>query len=266
MKFALKSASWVIFPPHNPVEHRQSIYKSQRQSTILTKWAASDLRRSADRALALAEVIKLSEPEMNELLVDHLSSDQDFWTSACQWLRSSSVWQEWLPSDTQCHEGKGLVDAQGGFVNETERAVSCGTCPVGTYSRSLGKTRVCDPCPAGSHQNLPGESNCKVCEIGTVAAVEGQMDCAPCGLGEYANATGMSSCYKCREKDELWTTSEAVARDGTARWIQVQGATSEQQCGCVPGSFMHRGECVLCGEGTSCPGSSELLLLPGHLY
>lgn len=260
----------MIFPPHNPAEHRQNIYKSQRQSTVLTKWAASDLGRSADRALALAEAIQISEPEMNQLLVDHLSSedqDQKFWRSACEWLRRNSVWQDWLPSDTKCSEGRGLVDAQGGFVNDPAAAVSCQTCPVGTQSNTLGTTRVCVPCPAGYHQNLPGESSCKACEIGTVAAVEGQMDCVPCGLGEYANATAMSSCYKCRASDELWTTSDYVVRpDGTARWIQVQGATSEQQCGCVPGSFMLGAECVLCGEGTSCPGSSELLLLPGRTF
>ena len=240
VKFALSNAKSVIFPPHNPAEHRQQIYKTQRQATVLTKWAAADMGKVARRALQLAESITLSDPEIQELLVAHLASGEDPWTSVCKWLKGTDQWESWLPSDTHCGDGKGLVDAQGEYVVEEANAVSCSVCPVGTFSKKSGVTRICEACPAGQHQELPGESNCIPCEIGTMAPEQGLMNCLPCKLGQYANATGMTFCHQCGNADSaerrlLWTTSQKVTQYNADTWIQVQGATDESMCGCVPG-------------------------------
>lgn len=270
VKFALSEATAVIFPKHNPAEHRRQIYKSQRQATVLTKWASADMQKVANRALALAESLTLSEPEIQELLVAHLASGDDPWTSACKWLKRTSHWTTWLPSDTQCAEGKGLVDAQGVFVLKESHAISCSVCPVGTYSKRLETTRICEACPPGEHQSLPGETSCTPCEVGTMAAEKGLMECVPCRLGQYANATGMTFCHQCGysmapAQLRLWTTSQKVVQDGEM-WIQVQGATDESMCGCIPGTYLSpiSLDCDVCGVGSECPGSSKLVLLPGY--
>lgn len=273
VKFALTGAKSVIFPQHNPIEHRHQIYKTQRLATRLTKWAAADMKQVADRALTLAEQLTLSDPEIQDLLFAHVASGDDPWVSACNWLKQTSHWIEWLPSETRCVEGQGIVDTLGELVLDEADAVACSVCPVGTFSKKLGQTRICSACPPGQHQSLPGEISCMLCELGTIAAEEGMMECVPCGLGQYANATGMTFCHQCgdpsasQEQLKLWTTSQKVVQDGEM-WIQVQGASDESRCGCVPGAYLTwrstQPQCEVCGVGTSCPGSSELLLRPGH--
>lgn len=231
------------------------------------------MQKVANRALALAESLTLSEPEIQELLVAHLASGDDPWTSACKWLKRTSHWTTWLPSDTQCAEGKGLVDAQGAFVLKESDAISCSVCPVGTYSKRLETTRICEACPPGEHQSLPGETSCTPCEVGTMAAEKGLMECVPCRLGQYANATGMTFCHQCGSPSyppaqlRLWTTSQKVVQDDGEMWIQVQGATDESMCGCIPGTYLSpiRSECEVCGVGSECLGSSKLVLLPGRV-
>lgn len=274
VKFALTGAKSVIFPQHNPIEHRQQIYKTQRLATRLTKWAAADMKQVADRALALAEQLTLSDPEIQDLLFAHVASGDDPWVSACNWLKQTSHWIEWLPSETRCVEGQGIVDTLGELVLDEADAVACSVCPVGTFSKKLGQTRICSACPPGQHQSLPGEISCILCELGTIAAEEGMMDCVPCKLGQYANETGMTFCHQCgdpfasQEQLKLWTTSQKVVQDDGEMWIQVQGASDESRCGCVPGAYLTRTQstpqCEVCGVGALCPGSSELLLRPGH--
>lgn len=47
-------------------------------------------------------------------------------------------------------------------------------------------------------------------------------------------------------------------------WIQIQGADSEDYCSCVEGTYLWKGRCEVCVEGSRCPGSNELLLKPGY--
>ena len=119
---------------------------------------------------------------------------------------------------------------------------------------------------------LPGETSCTPCEVGTMAAEKGLMECVPCRLGQYANATGRTFCHQCGysmapAQLRLWTTSQKVVQDDGEMWIQVQGATDESMCGCIPGTYLSpiSSECDVCGVGSECPGSSKLVLLPGRV-
>ncbi|CAK9043774.1 unnamed protein product [Durusdinium trenchii] len=279
VSFLRENASPIVLPPFNPAEHARKIFRTSREEQILTKWAAADMDVVAHRAFSLAGAIALSKQDVASVLLKHLelkelSGDTTHWDTACTWLKqasTASTWQAWIPSDTTCPLGRGLVDSQRNYVTHRDLAVACAACPAGMFSQESGETRVSQPCPAGSHQSLPGEAVCEACQPGTSSAEEGMVECAPCGLGKYANFSGMKTCIQCganitsdNEKLQLFTTSQLVVSSAGQQWIPVQGASSEQLCGCVAGA--HRtsaGLCALCPEGAACEGS-RLLLLQGY--
>ena len=122
------------------------------------------------------------------------------------------------------------------------------------------------PCSQGTFQNLPGESSCIPCELGRFSDQPGSAECTVCDLGGYANETGMTFCHQCGANTtqmDQWTTSKSVMDQGGIKWIPIQGAVSENFCGCVEGTYLHDGLCQPCIEGSICRGSSKLELLPG---
>ena len=88
-----------------------------------------------------------------------------------------------------------------------------------------------------------GETMCLPCEPGRVADVRGA--CQPCGNGT------------------AWTTSRVQQLSSGNRWVVVEGADSYSFCRCAQDFFLHDAGCYPCSEGTNCPGSNELELLPG---
>jgi len=73
----------------------------------------------------------------------------------------------------------------------------------------------------------------------------------------------MMMCETC-SNGTMWTTSRVVDRGlEVETWIEIEGAYSPSFCHCMKGYHLHRGECELCIEGSKCPGSSEMELLPG---
>eukprot|EP00438_Fugacium_kawagutii_P007180 Skav210213 [mRNA] locus=scaffold2492:31352:32077:+ [translate_table: standard] len=213
--------------------------------------------------LSVAGRVCQSLQESQELDIEE--DDERAWETACNWLKGkTTLWSQWLPRQTDCTRGQGLVDALGTFVTNASQALKCAACPPGYAAVQFNSVQICSLCPAGSFQNFPGESSCLPCEPGSVAAEEGSRECQQCSLGEFANESGMTSCYPCGDKgDEKWTTSQLVISQGKETWIQVQGAASSSLCACVVGTFLWNGSCISCMEGATCPGSNELLLLPG---
>ena len=129
------------------------------------------------------------------------------WETACNWLKTNrNFWHQWVPRETDCARGQGLVDALGAFVTNVSQALKCATCPSGYAALQHNGQRICSPCPAGFFQNFPGESSCLPCEPGSIAMEEGSRECQPCRLGEFANGSAMTSCYRCGQGDhrETW--------------------------------------------------------------
>ncbi|CAJ1458060.1 unnamed protein product [Effrenium voratum] len=268
--FVSDNASQIIFPDYSPSEQKRNIFRTMKDNTPLSKWAAGGIEVVADKALAIAEAMFLAGDDVTKLLKSHLqlATPPDAWVTACEWIKNSEAqWSDWMPNETACTAGKGLVDWNGNFVMNRGEAVSCAICPVGHYSLEQGQTRVCTPCPLGTSQMLPGESVCIPCEKGKIAAQTGSMSCSLCGLGEYAEAAGMSQCHRCGNgtgQEERWTTSQMVLREGQETWIQVQGSDNISYCGCVAGAYLWNGLCETCIEGSICEGSSKLLLQKGY--
>ena len=76
------------------------------------------MEASADRAVALARNLFITNDEISQILTQHMSAAPvDPWQTACNWLRAkSSVWMSWLPNKTSCAAGWGLVNSSGHWV------------------------------------------------------------------------------------------------------------------------------------------------------
>lgn len=181
---------------------------------------------------------------------------------ACRWILSNRLrWEKWIPKQTTCIPGFGLVDAAGSFVSSRNEATGCGLCTPGSQSLPLsdeiGRTYRCDFCDLGSYQESSGETLCISCPLGRIAAERGRSQCEACPPGSYADASGLHACSPC---GSLWTTSRRI-QQGTAgeQWIQIEGAVSSSYCRCIPGWFLSGTKtCQKCTEGANCPGSNEV--------
>eukprot|EP00434_Breviolum_minutum_P026215 symbB.v1.2.023175.t1/scaffold2102.1/size90421/5 len=274
-RLQLYSPKPIQFPELSAAEFNQGIFRTMNAKSTLYKAASSALASAADRARGLLANLALAGLDMEAMLTTYAQSSgpdgdlpPDGFLAACTWaLANRDLWEKWVPKETDCSSGLGLVDLQQNFVTEVSAAVECATCPPGRASVKSGNTRVCSKCAAGSSQNAFGGAECNSCIAGSYASQEASTECALCGLGEYANATGMSACYRCGVESgqpEMWTTSQEVTTDTGIRIIEVQGATSESFCSCEAGSYLWQGICQVCSEGTSCPGGNRLELLFGY--
>ncbi|CAJ1447546.1 unnamed protein product [Effrenium voratum] len=158
-------------------------------------------------------------------------------------------WQSWVPIKTACFEGFGLIDAQGGFVDNRTLATECGLCPAGRASEELvdltGRTFRCAQCPPGYYQSNTYSTSCEPCSKGTYSNSYGNVQCQYCDQGFYQEQQAQTSCTKCP----------------ASRTTQLLGATSLTSCVCTESHIDDGGVCAVCGEGLSCPLGSTLSLL-----
>ncbi|CAE7420058.1 SCUBE3 [Symbiodinium sp. CCMP2592] len=269
--------SRLVLPPHNALEYADGNLRTAAVGTQLNKYGSSLLARFAPRVRGLVQRVATSEQTILSLANsislptgDGQQLGDVFFTNQgearkqmCEWAKSNrDIWEEWLPIETNCILGFGLVNEQDEPVDSRERAVTCSLCPAGRFSQFMvdpvGHTHRCAQCPPGTHQNTRGKASCEACDPGMFARSPGQDLCSPCPRGSFADALGASSCLSCGNGTERTTT--ALVED---EWMEIQGAKSASNCRCRPGSFLQNDQCILCGVGTTCPGSNSLQVLPG---
>ncbi|CAE7449261.1 Tg [Symbiodinium sp. CCMP2456] len=260
----------IIFPVHVATEWAVGNKRTAATGSYIGKLASRRLREQAYNVLSFLENLKLELTEMQQYLgmKDATKSWEDV---ACQWITSNRQrWERWVPKDTTCIPGFGLIDAAGNAVTTREAAKGCGLCTPGTSSKAIldetGRTYTCDLCSPGTYQEVSGETLCITCPAGRVAAEAGVSQCEACTPGSYANSSGLESCQPCGNGDDqsTWTTSRLTEIRGSQQWIQVEAAASADLCHCIPGWFLRNGRCHECTEGASCPGSSQVEVLPGY--
>ncbi|CAK9062708.1 unnamed protein product [Durusdinium trenchii] len=215
---------------------------------------------------------------------------QDLWRQtgsksdvACRWLKENQDrWKAWIPDDTNCLEGFGVVDEKNqAFLNSREGAVSCGLCTPGRSSQEVeddkGKTYRCAECEPGAlgstngmedggvHDGGRGEPSPKLLYfvrevpqrrhmvedimrkvgwlvLSMMSDAWGSIMCEPCGQGFYQDSVGHSMCKACP----------------AGRTTKLLGATGLKDCVCQAGSIEEEGQCVPCGTGIACPLGSQL--------
>ena len=75
--------------------------------------------------------------DVNQLPLD--VTQLNLWEhAACRWIQKEEnqrdLWSKWIPVDTNCFVGYGLVDSAGTYVDTRGAAVRCEICPAGTFS------------------------------------------------------------------------------------------------------------------------------------
>ncbi|CAE7674717.1 RPS6 [Symbiodinium sp. CCMP2592] len=262
--------SLLQFPRHEPSEWEASYYRTSDAESRIAKIVSRDLRSKAPRVVKFLENFELDLSGMQDLLSAATNSSVE--QVACEWVRSQrGRWQQWVPVETQCVPGYGLAtDASGlsAHVDNRSEAAGCSICTAGKVSEQFsdehGATYRCVPCSLGTAQSALGQTLCTPCEVGTYADQRGRAHCRRCELGRYANVTGASDCDACGGGNRS-TTSRLVSAESGFKWIEVDGAATRSFCGCVPGWFLSSdGLCMPCIRGSSCPGSSQMELLPGY--
>ena len=267
--FAALDPKLMLLPQHDPSQWAVGNKRTATAGGKIAKFVSQGLNRKSPAVFGLLESFRMpSLSTMQEMLLK-LAKGEKMRQVACGWLLSNrEIWAEWIPRNrkTSCPRGRGMVNLEGEFVGSRESAVDCGFCPPGTFSESItdgiGTSHRCALCESGRYQNLYAEPACKDCELGHFSATNGSVACDLCSLGSYANSTGLTACTKCGDESQ-WTTSRVVMVKGVSKWIELEAATSSDFCGCRAGWFLFDGSCQSCIEGSTCPGSSQLELLPG---
>ena len=261
--------SRLILPEHRPEAWAKGDYRTDSVKVYIAKLGSPRLRISAPRVRAFVQKMKLSEEQALQVMSFRTNKFQPWIEAqegACEWVKANrDIWKTWIPLATDCTAGFGLADLEGMPVRSRAEAVSCEICSAGHFSElyeDAGLTYRCQPCDPGYHQARAGQPNCVPCDPGTYTNESGQASCSPCGRGSFMNLSAATSCFPCGPS-EAWTTSRAVVEGGQERWIELEGAISEDLCRCVQGWYLSGNQCEFCAEGASCPGSGALQVLPG---
>ncbi|CAK9007449.1 unnamed protein product [Durusdinium trenchii] len=275
-----KGPTLVILPEYSPSAWAAGDFRTSATSSHIAKLVSQSLELSSPRVRKFIENMKIELSQVVELMAPNGISQHDpvtlltpsdlQWNSACNWIKANGhLWQQWIPVTTDCARGFGIVNADATHVALRSEAVACEVCPVGRFSTVLsdeiGTTFVCRACEAGWHQSVAGQTSCLPCNPGSFTALTGEALCSPCERGSYGISSAATSCLPCSSGgNEHWTTSKEDEMD--FRWIEVEGATSQDFCHCLPGWHLSpvSGDCEPCMDGSSCVGGGVLQLLPGY--
>ena len=259
----------IIFPIHSAREWAVGNKRTAAIGSYIGKLVNRRLREKARSLITFLDNLQLELMEMQEYLAKKDSSNS--WEEvACQWIFDNRQrWEMWVPKDTTCFAGFGLIGVAENAVTSREDAAGCGHCAPGTVSSAVlddvGRTDACTSCEVGAYQEQAGETLCVRCPAGRIATTAGRPQCEACPPGTYANSSGLDMCHVCGTGSIQWTTSRVTQVRGIPQWLQIEAAVSESFCRCIPGWFLGEDQtCHECIKGASCPGSNDIHLIPGY--
>ena len=154
----------IIFPRHSFSAWARGDKKTGGAGTLVSKVVSSNLVSKATAAHTFASKIHFEIDEVQDLLLDMNAKSPE--EVACQWVKSrQDVWERWLPVETNCFQGFGMVNAEGDFLDTRDGAVGCGLCSSGRFSEETadvaGKTHRCTLCSPGSSQSKTFSTICE---------------------------------------------------------------------------------------------------------
>ncbi|CAE7039446.1 CRMB1 [Symbiodinium sp. KB8] len=264
----------IMFPPYNGKE-----WADGNTATAAPGWPASvayrtDLAQLAPEAFYMLSRMSWTREDVEAVLILQAASnltDKFTWAGlrdgACKWLHANErVWRRWIPVKSSCLPGQGMFSEETQeFVGVRAASTVCQPCPPGLFSASAsdetGETAICSPCTPG-----------------TISPNVGALACQGCFEGTFANASGMSVCEKCPQggwklwKGQATAVGDIMGNPSHGREYQDMpaasackacsekkitlflGATSAEDCECMPGTYWYNGSCISCQEGLFCKG------------
>lgn len=239
----------LVFPRHSQSEWEQGDKKTGAKGTYLANMVSRNLASKAPEVEEFVSAMNFELAEIQDLLLKLQGSDK--FNVTCGWIHEKQQkWERWIPKETNCHEGFGLISASGAFVETRAEAVGCGLCPAGRSSQEVldneGKTYRCEECPPGYSQPNTFSTTCEPCPAGYYTDVNGSKSCMHCQEGSYQNATASTSCIPCP----------------SSRTTRLLAAAHAEDCVCQDKFIDIEGVCVACSTGLLCPlGSTKKDLL-----
>ncbi|CAJ1426687.1 unnamed protein product [Effrenium voratum] len=244
--------SQILFPRHSPIAWAKGDKSTGAAGVYVAKMASKNLQQKAQRVQEFVANINFELPEVQNLLLEFKRAGAGSARNvSCQWMMKDNrdKWESWVPIDTACFEGFGLIDGQGAFLDNRTDAAGCGLCPAGRASEEVvdvtGRTFRCAQCPPGHFQSKTYSTSCERCPKGSYSNSYGNVECQYCGQGFYEEQEAQTSCTKCP----------------ASRTTQLLGAISLASCVCTESHIDDGGVCTFCGDGLSCPLGSTLSLL-----
>ncbi|CAJ1371271.1 unnamed protein product [Effrenium voratum] len=243
--------SEIVFPRHSANAWARGDKTTGAAGVYVSKMASTNLKSKAGRVQEFVAKMQFELPEVQDMLLEYQRLGADEVRSvACNWMKKNQErWRSWMPIDTACFAGFGLVDAQGAFVDNRTSASRCGLCAAGRASEevqdSKGKTYRCTQCPPGYFQSQTYSTHCEPCPKGTVTNSYGSVECQHCEQGFYQEDVAKTNCTLCPSSTST----------------KLLGASGLGDCVCVAGLIDVRGVCASCPEGLWCPLGSTIPLL-----
>lgn len=277
--FLTLGATPLFFPPNSKSEWARGLKATTSTSVELVKFASPALATQAPRVLRMLKSMQLELPQIHSMLLDQLNSGDSDSAVACRWLLANrAVWQPWVPDETSCDMGWGLVNQLQAYVTNRAAARSCAWCLPGSFSDGLqdskGTTRICTLCPTGSAQGLPGSSSCDSCSLGTFTANTGQTICQLCPKGTYQALKSQSNCTACPSEmttlgDASISPSDCVCPSGSLRPCFNLSGQLRAECRCPSSMYFaprtSSARCLPCPAGMVCPAGSDEANMPCSL-
>ena len=153
--------SQLVFPPHNALEYQNGLFRTAGTGINLRKYGSALLAQFAPSARGLVQGIATSEDDILKLTTSidfpgfrlsekFFESQDEARAQMCAWAKANrDVWEPWLPIETSCIVGFGMVNSQDEPAAWTQfhvRYVRCcirnRVCVVGLASRSLAAYRT----------------------------------------------------------------------------------------------------------------------------
>lgn len=154
----------LIFPRHSASAWDRGDKTTAQTESAVTKVVSSNLATKSSSVHSFVSNIRFELQQVQDLLLRTLRSSNE--EVACRWVRDNKdVWKRWLPVETNCFQGSGMVSSDGKHLESREGAVGCDLCPAGRFSEemadSLGKTYRCSLCPPGFSQSKIFSTSCE---------------------------------------------------------------------------------------------------------
>lgn len=171
------------------------------------------------------------------------SSSQDS-ASRCEcnagFYRSGQDSSSGAPICTQCQAGK---------YKESVSNLACTDCGVGTYSAAVGALNrtTCLQCldTRAHSSSAAGSTSLADCKCDAGYMNDGSGKCVPCPPGSF-----------CPGADVVTSCTDSTL--GYAHTTSNAGATSKDDCFCIPGYFgIPSSACQVCPENSYCPGGTN---------
>ena len=154
----------IIFPRHSFSAWARGDKKTGGAGTLVSKVVSSNLLSKASSVHTFVSKIHFEIDEVQDLLLDMNTKPPE--EVACHWVKEhQDVWERWLPVETNCLKGFGMINPDKEFLANRTGAVGCGLCPAGRFSEETadvyGTSYRCAPCPPGFSQSKSFSTICE---------------------------------------------------------------------------------------------------------